>query len=70
MEIGPYRSICRNRVVELALPWKDLRLEPEQDVRMSIVIVEHGLEVSRYPHQRPAVLTVPGPEFDAAMWRV
>ncbi len=70
MEIGPYRSICRNRVVELALPWKDLRLEPGQDVQMSIVIVEHGLEVSRYPHQRPAVLTVPGPEFDAAMWRV
>lgn len=70
MEIGPYRSICRDRVVELALPWKDLRLEPGQDVRMSIVIVEHSLEVSRYPHQRPAVLTVPGPEFDAAMWRV
>ncbi|MBY0248422.1 MAG: hypothetical protein K2Q17_12215 [Nitrospiraceae bacterium] len=70
MEIGPYRSICRNRVVELALPWKDLQLEPGQDVRMSIVIVEHSLEVSRYPHQRPAVLTVPGPEFDAAMWRV
>ena len=70
MEIGPYRSICSNRVVELALPWKDLRLEPGLDVRMSILIVEHGLEVSRYPHQRPAVLTVPGPEFDAAMWRV
>jgi len=70
MEIGPYRSIFRNRVVELALPWKDLRLEPGQDVRMSIVILEHGLEVSRYPHQRPAVLTAPGPEFDAAMWRV
>jgi len=39
-------------------------------VRMSIVILEHGLEVARYPHQRPALLTVPGPEFDATMWRV
>jgi len=70
LEIGPYRSICRARVLELALPWKDLHLAPEQEVRMSIIILEHGLEVARYPHQRPARLTVPGPEFDATMWRV
>jgi hypothetical protein len=70
LEIGPYQSICRARVLELALPWKDLHLAPEQEVRMSIIILEHGLEVARYPHQRPARLTVPGPEFDATMWRV
>jgi len=70
MEIGHYRSICRKTVLELAVPWKDLHLAPEQEVRMSIVILEHGLEVARYPHQRPALLTVPGPEFDATMWRV
>lgn len=70
MELGPYRSICRNRVLELAMPWKDLHLVSGQEVRMSIVVVKHGLEVSRYPHQRPALVTVPGPDFDAAMWRV
>jgi alpha-amylase/alpha-mannosidase (GH57 family) len=70
VEVGPYRSICRKTVLEMALPWKDLLLEPGQEVQMSIVVLEHGLESARYPHQRPAVLAVPGPEFDAAMWRV
>lgn len=69
-EIGPYRSICRRTILELAIPWKDLHLEQGQDVRMSIVVFEHGLEVARYPHQQPAILTVPGPEFEAGLWRV
>ncbi|MEQ1626839.1 MAG: glycoside hydrolase family 57 protein [Nitrospira sp.] len=69
-EIGPYRSICRRTVLELAVPMKDLRLEPGQEVRMSLVILEHGLEAARYPHHTPAILTVPGPEFEAGLWRV
>jgi len=70
VEIGSYRSIRRNVIVELALPWRDLHLEPGQEVRMSIMIREHGLESTRYPYQRPALLTVPSPEIDAALWRV
>jgi alpha-amylase/alpha-mannosidase (GH57 family) len=69
-EIGPYRSICRRAILELAVPWKDLLLDQGQEVRMFIVVTEHGLEVARYPHQGVAVLTVPGPEFEASLWRV
>ena len=69
-EIGSYHSICQNTILELAVPWNDLHLEPGQDIQMSITVWEHGLELARYPHQRPALLTVPGPEFDAALWRV
>jgi hypothetical protein len=69
-EIGAYRSICRKTIVELALPWKDLHQEPGEDLRLSIAVREHGLEVARYPHQRAAVLTMPGPEFEAGLWRV
>lgn len=69
-EIGAYRSICRKTIVELALPWKELHLEPGEDLRLSIVVREHGLEVARYPHLRPAVFTMPGPEFEAGLWRV
>jgi hypothetical protein len=69
-EVVAYRSICRNATLEAAVPQKDLQLEPGDEVRLSLVVYEHGLEVTRYPHQSPAVLTVPGPEFDAAMWRV
>lgn len=69
-EIGPYRSICRRTILELAIPVKDLHLEAGQEVRLSLVILEHGLEVARYPHHAPAILTVPGPEFEAGLWRV
>ncbi len=69
-EIGPYRSICRRTILELAIPTKDLHLEPGQEVRMSVLILEHGLEAARYPHHTPATLTVPGDEFEASLWRV
>lgn len=69
-EVGSYRSIAKKTILELAVPIKDLQLEPEQHVSMSLVLLEHGIEVSRYPHHQPATLVVPGPEFYAAMWRV
>jgi hypothetical protein len=69
-EAGTYQSIARRAIVELAVPWKDLHLESGQEIGLSIVALEHGLEVARYPHQSPARLTVPGPEFEAGLWRV
>lgn len=69
-EIGTSRTICRRKILELAVPFKDLSVEAGQDIRFSLVVLEHGLEVTRYPHLNPAVMTVPGPEFEASMWRV
>jgi hypothetical protein len=54
----------------LAVPTKELHLEEGDTLHLSLVVREHGLEVARYPHHTPAALTVPGAEFDAAMWRV
>lgn len=69
-EIGPSSAICRRAILELAIPITALHLEPGQTVHVSLVILEHGLEVARYPHHAPAILTVPGPEFEASLWRV
>ncbi len=69
-EVGSYQSICRKTILELAIPIKDLQLEPDQELHLHLVVLEHGLEMARYPHHQPATLTVPGPDFDAAMWRV
>ena len=69
-EIGPYHSICHGNIVELAVPVKDIQLTPGQELRMTILVLEHRMEVARYPHQQPAILTVPGPEFEAGLWRV
>jgi len=69
-EIASYPSIARRTVLELGVPIKDLGLEPGQEVRLSLMVLEHNLEVARYPYQNPTTLIVPGPEFDAASWRV
>lgn len=69
-DLGRFSSICREKVIELAVRFKDLDLEAGQDVRMSVVVVEDGLEVERYPRHHPLVLTVPDQDFEARMWRV
>jgi hypothetical protein len=69
-EIGPYQSICHRKIVELAVPFKDLQLTAGQELRMNILVMEHRLEVARYPHHKPATFLVPGPEFEANLWRV
>ena len=69
-EIGPYQSICQRQIIELAVPFKDLQLTAGQEVHMTILILEHRLEVARYPHHKPATFLVPGPEFEANLWRV
>ncbi len=69
-EIGSHGSINAHTILELAVPWKELGLEQGNAFQMSIIVREYGLEVARYPGDCPAVLTVPGPEFEAGLWRV
>ncbi len=69
-EIGLHRTLISRTITELSLLWKEIRVEPGQTLQMSIVVRDHGLEVARYPSPLPAVLTVPGPEFEAEFWRV
>jgi alpha-amylase/alpha-mannosidase (GH57 family) len=69
-EIGPYQSICHGNIVELAVPFKDLQLTAGQEFRMTVLVLEHRLEIARYPYHKHATFLVPGPEFDANQWRV
>ncbi len=69
-EIGPYQSICHRKIIELAVPFKDVQLTAGQEVHMTILVLEHRLEVARHPHHKPAIFLVPGPEFEANLWRV
>ena len=59
-----------NQVLELALPFKELHVEEGDMLKMSILIYSNGLEIARYPRHQPAALIVPGPEFEATVWRV
>lgn len=69
-ELGTSQQIALKTVLELALPFKDIHLESSQALDMSLVIKDNGLEITRYPHQQVVRVMVPGPEFEATMWRV
>ena len=69
-EIMSYGTIGQKEIVELAVPFKDLHLEPGQEFRISLVVRHNQIETARYPRQAPVTLTMPDDTFEATMWRV
>lgn len=69
-EAGRYGSICRSKVIELAVPFKELHLQAGQEFRMSLAATHDGFEIERYPRHHPLALTVPDRDFEAMMWKV
>ena len=63
-------TMRRDAIIELAVPYKDIRVEVGQELRLAIVVLDHHLEVARYPHHSPVTVTRPGDDFEATMWRV
>jgi hypothetical protein len=68
----PNRSalVACNQILELALPFKELHVEEGQTLQMTLLVQGNGLELARYPRHQPVTIIVPGPEFEASVWRV
>ena len=64
------KRIVWDRVLELALPFKELHAHEGQTLHMTLLVRRNGLEIARYPRHQPVAFTVPGPEFEATVWRV
>lgn len=69
-EIGRYGTISCRKILELAVPFKDLRLQAGQEFKLSVAVLQNGAEVDRYPRQQPVGLTVPDDNYEATTWRV
>ncbi len=68
-EVGQYSTVSRRSILELAIPFKDMKLEPGQEFRLSLILTQRNLEIARYPYT-PLTLVVPDEHFEAALWRV
>jgi len=64
-----YDSIRRKKVIELAVPFKDLGFGPGMQVRFVVRVMQGDLELERIPHERHVTFTVPDQTFEGAMWR-
>jgi len=69
-DVGCYGTICLRAILELAVAFKDLRLSSGQAFKLSVAVLQDGIEVERYPHQQSVPLTVPDADFEATVWRV
>jgi hypothetical protein len=69
-KISRSERIAWDQVLELALSFKELHLEEGQTLQMTLLVLDNGLEIARYPRHQPVTMTVPGPEFEATVWRV
>lgn len=69
-QVSRSERIVWDKVVELALPFKELHVEEGQPLQMTLLVLDNGLEIARYPRHQPVTVTVPGPEFEATVWRV
>ena len=64
------QGLARQRIIEVAVPFRDLELTAGRTFTFSLLVTREGLELARYPHHHPVTLEVPTPDFDAMMWRV
>jgi alpha-amylase/alpha-mannosidase (GH57 family) len=69
-EVGRYGTICRRKILELAVPFKELHLQAGQEFKLSVAVLQNGVEVDRYPRQQPVSMTVPDENYEVRTWRV
>jgi hypothetical protein len=68
--VQTYDSIRRKKIIELAVPFKDLGVHPQARVHLVIKVMRGGLELERFPRDRPLAFTVPDHTFEGSMWKV
>ena len=59
-----------NSVLELALPFKELKLDPNDDLNFSLTVKQQGHEVQRIPASGYLHLVIPDQDFENRMWHV
>jgi len=65
-----FDTIRRKKVIELAVPFKELGLQAGMRVQLVIKVMRGDLELDRVPHHQPLAFTVPDQTFEGAMWKV
>lgn len=60
-----------NKVIELAVPLKDLSLNPDQkDIEFLIAVYKNGAEIERWPYQSTVSMAKPSKDFLLKNWTV
>jgi hypothetical protein len=65
-----FTSIRSDRIVELSIPFAELRLHPKEKVNFCIRVEKGDQEVERYPRSGFLTVVVPDRDFENNFWQV
>jgi alpha-amylase/alpha-mannosidase (GH57 family) len=63
-------SINYQRIIELSIPFADLKLKVGQTVEIVLVLERDNIELERWPYQDTLSMVVPGEDFALEYWSV
>ena len=66
---APAVVVAVNEILEMAIPLQDLRLGPGEPIAWSLVVLESGVEVERFPGRRAIETRIPSAQLDAGNWQ-
>ncbi len=62
------QDIAINDIMEMALPFHELKAVEKDEIQLSISILKNSEEIERCPFRGYISITVPTPDFEAMMW--
>jgi hypothetical protein len=63
-------TVAANEVIELAVPFDLLHLNPNDEVQIFVTVERNGSEVEKWPFRGYIQFKVPTDDFEAMMWQV
>lgn len=69
-KIKDIESIRADKIIELSIPFSELKLKAGETVKINIKLEKNDIEIERYPQKGFILLTVPDENFERIMWRV
>jgi len=63
-------SISYQKIIELAIPFADLKARAGQTIEVVLVLERDNIELERWPHDGTLSFVVPGEDFSLEYWSV
>lgn len=67
---GRRNTVCCGKIIELALPWKDIGAKPGEILRFQVQILKDEMVLETSPEERTIPVEVPDEDFELKMWLV
>ena len=69
-EIAAIHSIAANEIIEFAIPFSELGVQPNDEAHFFITVEREASEVEKWPFRGFIQVKVPTDDFEAMMWQV